>query len=253
MADQPEFVEDGSYAMIIDSEFDESPTTLNSSMISLTPNNGNADSTMEGIPKKRFKVELTKLVKSGDSSIKLLPVPNKRAPFWIDFKIVEKCGRETPFVACVHCKTLLTYKTDKQGCTTHKNHSNDCQEKKRQLKQPSVEKVMYKVLPFDQQKQLDRHVALAAAIDLRPFSFARCEGMIEFLQFLVTLASTHGNFNVKEYLPYGTTVANSLGSIKLDTHKQMSSRFQKVPAVAAIADHWASKFNRNKFLGIAAR
>lgn len=94
---------------------------------------------------------------------------------------------------------------------------------------------------------------MAAAIDLRPFSFGRGIGFLNLAQSIINIAAVHGKFNISCYSPYGSTVVNNLDRIVIDIKLFLTRKFEHLNYVSVIIDHWTNKYDKSHFFGMVVR
>lgn len=112
---------------------------------------------------------------------------------------------------------------------------------------------MHKPLSQENHKIIVKQTALAAAIDLRPFSFGRGIGFLNLVQSIINIAAVHGKFNISSYSPYGSTVVNNLNKIVTEVKSILTKKFEQLNYLSVIIDHWTNKYDKSHFFGMAVR
>lgn len=199
------------------------------------------------------KKGLQDLICKNDQSIELIPVERKKE-WWKHFKFIRLNNKKLDnFFFCSNCKKVFSFNLNSSKANS--THINTCLSKKNdsQMNSQPISKMMKNILPMRIAKQIDQKTAFASAIDLKPFSFARGEGYLQLVQHIIDITSIHGRFDIEDYSPHTTTVTKNLEELTDEITKVMKQNFDKINHGCAILDHWSSRMNKTKYIGIAYR
>lgn len=197
------------------------------------------------------KKQLQGMIDSKDNKIDLIPV-DRPSEFWKSFNFIRiDLKKVKDFILCTGCNLVFCFKTT--SSSSHSTHYSTCS--KKQLSKEvitSTKKLFIRKLDSKAQKKLDRLTAIASALDLRPVSFARKDGFLNLGQFLIDEA-VKGKFTLKDYSPHPSTVTKNIKEITLEVKCKMIDSYKNITSAAIILDHWSSRMNMVKFIGICIR
>lgn len=142
---------------------------------------------------KFTSLQLGRLMKDQADRVQIKELSkSKKAKFWKNFRDVHVDGVYCGFVQCQCCEKLLQYEKG-SGTAPISYHHHHCPakvENQARSQQPSVQSfVIKKALPLPAEHEMIRAAAIAAAVDLRPFSLfqglfsPKCEELLFRKQF----------------------------------------------------------------------
>lgn len=183
-----------------------------------------------------------------------MPVHDRTAIHWNDFNYVKLDNKRIDnLILCKLCKRIFIFNKDSTSAQTV--HNKACKKKTNnpEIVQSINKKFLNRKLDQKTQKRIDRLTALASATDNRPHSFARGDGFLNLVQFYVDDSAANGKFDVSKYSPHASTVVDNLKELKDEIKDLLIKKLKTIFGGCCILDHWSSKLNKIKFIGISLR
>ena len=171
------------------------------------------------ITKARFsKSEVENLVKKKDQSLSYVKPSSARSLLWDKFQEILVNNVRQGFIICNDCRSILTW-TSSDGTNVMKKHLISCIKAKNltpktQPRITSLFKETTQVTP--QQLRFFKNKILHGAVEMcvldsRPFNITHGKGFEEFSRQIFDAGKYFGKMvDVKELLPYRTTVRNAI-------------------------------------------
>lgn len=168
-------------------------------------------------------IEKKKILKDiKDGTLERFTFTNGHSNVWKKFMKIRNSESKNlcSYVQCSECRSLLYFK--RSSGTTHLNR-HTCNEKE-------AEGPAYKILPVDKitsiKESVIQNIIKYCATDFVPFEMASGSGFQYFLQWLVTLASKYGNFNVEDIFPCTSAINRRIINFKDDTLRKILENFR---------------------------
>lgn len=190
------------------------------------------------------------------------PNENKRSKgqFWNSFHRIYKVNDDkdelvNKFVYCTVCAKVFNYDS-KKGISNLNSHSTSCRKPVKTLRSFITRS---NAIGYEDKKKLCSYTVSASVKDIRPFSFAEHEGMLDLLHGVWGMGARIGAITkdeLKKALPCGTTVSRNVNKLSKDCKESLKqtlkAQLENGKKMAFTTGIWQDKFKRISYLCLTA-
>lgn len=171
------------------------------------------------------------------------------------FKRVVINGQNSDYVLCTECNDFELIKYDTKigaaALNKHLKKHESCGDGEKQMQTKITQHTRRKPTDDDKSRLADA-VAIACALDFRPFTMIEGMGMTHLIQVAMDIGNKRGNLDTDLIIPSADTVRRHLIIIYDKLKLELVQHFKPVKAINITTDHWSDNYSNANYMTITA-